>query len=413
MSNRKVTHQHTIEYEVVNTSNLFHPQNWALLTVGRIEDARRFVVVDANVEKHHSAAIRNYFAYHHVEAKIVVFPGGEESKTLDQYLALAHELDSFPIHRRDEPIIAIGGGVLTDLVGFVAASYRRGVPYIKVPTTLMGYVDASIGIKTGFNFNGSKNRLGAFHAPQIVLLDKSFLVTLPRRHLLNGVCEIIKLAVIKDAGLFDLLETHGSQSVDAHFQDEQGGVILDRAIAGMLEELEPNLFEEDLARKVDFGHTFSYGLETRHEARLLHGEAVLLDILLSTLIARGRNLLSAAEADRVFRLTDALGIRLDASLLDPDLLWRSLTERTYHRNGLQRVPMPRGIGDCAFLNDIRLDEVESAAKRLASLLRVRILSESVGEAVSPLYPSLRAAKRRSNLLHDAGIASGGSAPPSQ
>ncbi|HXF84805.1 MAG TPA: sedoheptulose 7-phosphate cyclase [Anaerolineales bacterium] len=380
MSVRRVTYQYPIEYQVINTSNIFHPQNWALLSVGRIEDARRFVVVDANVEKHHSAEIREYFAYHHVEAKIVVFPGGEENKTLEHYLTIVRELDTFPIHRRDEPIIAIGGGVLTDLVGFVAASYRRGIPYIKVPTTLMGYVDASIGIKTGINFNSNKNRLGAFHAPQIVLLDKSFLKTLPRRHILNGVCEIIKLAVIKDAILFDMLEAHGAQSVDAHFQNEEGNLILDRAIAGMLEELEPNLFEEDLARKVDFGHTFSYGLETRHEAHLLHGEAVLLDILISTLIARARNLLSAEETGRIFRLTETLGFALDASILDPHLLWASLVERTYHRNGLQRVPMPRGIGGCVFLNDIRAEEIESAVETLSSLWRTATLSTAQHEA---------------------------------
>lgn len=371
MSTRKVTYQHTIEYEVISTSSLFHPQNWALLSAGRIEDSRRFVVVDSNVEKYFSTEIRNYFSYHHIEIKIVAFPSGEEHKTAESYLSILRELDSFPIHRRDEPIIAIGGGVLTDVVGFVAGSYRRGVPHIKVPTTLMGYVDASIGIKTGINFNGSKNRLGAFHPPQKVLLDKSFLKTLPHRHILNGVCEIIKLAVIKDAELFSLLETYGAQSADAHFQDEQGGVILDRAIAGMLEELQPNLFEEDLARKVDFGHTFSYGLETRHEAHLLHGEAVLLDILISILIARARNLLSDEETSRIFRLTEALGIELDASILDPGLLWASLTERTYHRNGLQRVPMPRGIGGCVFLNDIRADEIESAIKNLEDWSKIK------------------------------------------
>ena len=364
MTTRKVTYQHTIEYEVINTSGLFHPQNWALLSVGKIEDARRFVVVDANVEKYHGAAIRAYFDFHHVDARIVICPGGEENKTLDHYLALAHELDLFPIHRRDEPIIAIGGGVLTDLVGFVAASHRRGVPYIKVPTTLMGYVDASIGIKTGFNFNGNKNRLGAFHAPQTVLLDKTLLKTLPRRHLLNGVCEIIKLAVVCDAELFDLLELHGAQSVASHFQNGESDVLLDRAITGMIKELEPNLFEAELARKVDFGHTFSYGLETRHEANLLHGEAVLLDILLSTLIARGRNLLTDSDAERIFRLTRELGFAFNASILDPSLLYSSLIERTYHRNGLQRVPMPHGIGGCTFLNDISAIEIESAVKIL-------------------------------------------------
>ena len=295
----------------------------------------------------------------------------EENKTVERYLSILRELDSFPIHRRDEPIIAIGGGVLTDVVGFVASSYRRGVPHIKVPTTLMGYVDASIGIKTGINFNGSKNRLGSFHPPQKVLLDKSLLKTLPRRHILNGVCEIIKLAIIKDAELFSLLETHGTQSVDAQFQDEEGGAILDRAINGMLEELQPNLFEEDLARKVDFGHTFSYGLETRHESHLFHGEAVLLDIVISTLIANARDLLTDEETSRIFRLINDLGIELNASILDPSLLWQSLTERTYHRNGLQRVPVPHGIGECTFVNDINADEIESAVKNLEDWIAVK------------------------------------------
>ena len=371
MATRHVTYQHTIEYEVINTSQLFHPQNWALLSVGRIEDARRFVVVDSNVEKHYSAEIRNYFSHHHIEAKIITFPGGEENKTVEHFLSILRELDSFPIHRRDEPIIAIGGGVLTDAVGFVASSYRRGVPHIKVPTTLMGYVDASIGIKTGINFNGSKNRLGAFHPPQKVLLDKSLLKTLPKRHILNGVCEIIKLAIIKDAGLFCLLEEQGAQSVEVHFQNEEGDVILDRAISGMLEELQPNLFEEDLARKVDFGHTFSYGLETRHEAHLFHGEAVLLDIVISTLIANARDLLCDEETSRIFRLINDLGIELNASILDPSLLWQSLTERTYHRNGLQRVPMPNGIGNCVFVNDINADEIESAVKNLEDWIAVK------------------------------------------
>lgn len=368
---RRVVHQQTIEYDIVSAPNLFHPQNLALLSEGRIDNARRFVVVDRNVEKLYSDALRNYFAHHQVETSIVSFPGGEESKTIESYLSIVRELDSFPIHRRDEPIIAIGGGVLTDVVGFVAGSYRRGSPYIKVPTTLMGYVDASVGIKTGINFNGNKNRLGAFHPPQKVLLDKSFLRTLPRRQILNGVCEIIKLAVIKDVELFNLLETYGTQSVDAKFQNKEGGEILDFAINGMLEELQSNLYEENLARKVDFGHTFSYGLETRHETCLLHGEAVLLDVVLSTLIAKLRGFLSDEEVGRIFDLIANLGISLDASLLDPRILWQSLEERTYHRNGLQRTPMPCGIGKCVFVNDIKANEIEFAAKLIEDWTAVK------------------------------------------
>ncbi len=350
-----------IEYEIVNAPGLFEPGNPALLTG---DGRRRFVVADGNVARLYGEKIRAYFAHHQIEAKIVTFPAGEENKTVDACLGLLYELDSFPIHRRDEPIIAIGGGVLTDVAGFVASTYRRSLPHIKIPTTLMGYIDASVGIKTGINFNGHKNRLGSFEPPLRVFLDRAFLRSLPRRHILNGVCEIIKLAVIKDAGLFALLEEHGPGSVAAHFQDDPGGELLDRAIGGMIAELEPNLYEENLSRKVDFGHTFSYGLETRHEAHLLHGEAVLLDILASSMIALGRGLLTEREVERIFGLAQRLGIHLDLNLLDPRLMWACLLERIEHRNGHQRVPMPEGIGNCIFLNDIRREEIETAVERL-------------------------------------------------
>ena len=359
-----VTYQRPIEYDIVSAPNLFHPQNDALLSVGKTKNARRFVVVDSNVERYYSAQIRNYFAHHRIDAKIITLPGGEENKSLQSYLSILEELDSFPIHRRDEPIIAVGGGVLTDVVGFVAGSYRRSVPHVKVPTTLMGYIDASVGIKSGINFNGHKNRLGSFEPPLKVLLDKSFLRTLPRRHILNGVCEIIKMAVIKDPELFALLESYGADSITLHFQDDPGDAILNRAITDMLDELQPNLFEENLARKVDFGHTFSYGLETRQETRLLHGEAVLVDIVLTVLIARMRRLLSETETGRIFDLVKTLGIGLEADQIDSHLLWQSLEERVQHRNGLQRVPMPMGIGNCVFVNDIRWDEIESATQIL-------------------------------------------------
>ncbi|MDP1714214.1 MAG: sedoheptulose 7-phosphate cyclase [Anaerolineales bacterium] len=361
-----ISYQRTIEYEVVNSHDLFNPQNDALLSVGKRGNTRRFVVVDSNIEKYYSTGIRDYFKYHNIDAKILTFPAGEKNKSIDNYLWVLRELDTFPINRRDEPIIAIGGGVLTDVVGFVASSYRRGVPHIKIPTTLMGYIDASVGIKTGINFNSNKNRLGSFEPPKKVFLDRSFLKTLPKRHILNGVCEIIKLAIIKDFPLFELLESHGAECVDSKFQDDIGASILDHSVEGMLEELQPNLFEEDLARKVDFGHTFSYGLETFDDSQLLHGEAVLIDIVISAILARARNLLSKQELNRIFDLIAKLGIVLNDDLVNPDLLRKTLEERTYHRNGLQRVPLPDGLGNCIFVNDIKFEEIQSACKILES-----------------------------------------------
>ena len=356
----QVSHQRTIEYEVVSCENIFDIQNEALLSAGKGSDTRRFIIVDENVDKHFSSEIREYFNVHQIETKIAVFPSGEANKSVDNYIRILRELDSFPINRRDEPIIAIGGGVLTDIAGFVASSYRRGVPHIKVPTTLMGYIDASIGIKTGINFNRHKNRLGSFEPPKKVILDRNFLKTLPRRHLLNGICEMLKLAIIKDITLFELLESYGPACIESKFQDDMSALILDRSVSGMLEELEPNLYEDELARKVDFGHTFSYGLETNLEAHLLHGEAVLLDILISCILASARNLLPEQGLNRVFRLVSALGISLNYDLVTPDLFWSTLQERIYHRNGQQRVPLPKGLGQCTFVNDIEFREIQFA-----------------------------------------------------
>lgn len=365
----QVRAQRPIAYDVLETPRLFAMENETLLAFGRRQGARRFVVVDANVMRHHGESIRGWFVHHGVEARIVVFPGGEEHKTIAAYEELVRELDAFPIHRRDDPIVAIGGGVLTDVVAFVTASYRRGVPHIKVPTTLMGYIDAALGIKAGINFNGSKNRLGGFEPPLAVLLDKTFLPTLPHRHLLNGVCEIVKLAIIRDGGLFAQLEADGAASIADCFASPAGEAILDRAIGGMLEELAPNLHEEELARKVDFGHTFSYGLETRHERRLLHGEAVLLDILVSVLIAERRGLLEAHEMARVFALIERLGIAPDLDVLDAGTMWQSLLDRIDHRNGQQRVPMPAGLGQCVFLNDITRRELDAAVPSLHARIK--------------------------------------------
>lgn len=364
----QVRAERPVAYDVIKTPGLFDAASEALLAFGRPQ-GRRFVVVDAEVARHHGEAIRAWFTAHEVQARILVVPGGEENKTVELWQGILRALDEFPLHRRDEPIIAIGGGVLTDVVAFVAASYRRGLPHLKVPTTLMGYIDAALGIKAGINFNGHKNRLGSFEPPLAVLLDPSLLATLPRRHLLNGVCEIIKLAIIRDAALFRVLEQHAAACVAARFQGGASEAILDAAIGGMLDELAPNLHEDELARKVDFGHTFSYGLEARHADRLLHGEAVLLDILVSCLIAERRGLLPAADAARIFALVQQLEIGLDCALLDAELMWDSLLDRTLHRDGLQRVPMPAALGRCVFLNDITRAELDAALPALCARIQ--------------------------------------------
>jgi 3-dehydroquinate synthase len=224
----------------------------------------------------------------------------------------------------------------------------------------MGYVDAAIGVKTGINFKHHKNRLGSFSSPERVLLDHTFFQTLPRRHLLNGVGEILKLAIVKEPDLFSTLEQHGVSCIEAKFQDNTSWEILSVSVESMLAELVPNLFETELARVVDFGHTFSTALEMQNGLDLLHGEAVVIDMMLSSIIAWQRSLLSRDDLDRIFSLVLTLKLRLSSQGLDPELLVQALIERQHHRNGVQRVPLPMGIGSYCFVANIGLEDVSLA-----------------------------------------------------
>jgi 3-dehydroquinate synthase len=264
--------------------------------------------------------------------------------------------------RRTEAVIAIGGGVLLDIVGFAASMYRRGIPYIRIPTTLMGQIDAGIGIKTGINYADHKNRLGSYFPPVAALIDPAFLRTIDDRHIANGVAEIIKMALIKDKTLFELLEQEADKlnaltfSSHSHQIDE----IFFRAIAGMLEELEPNLWEATLERAVDYGHTFSPSLELRANPELLHGEAVAIDMALSISLALHRNLITTREAERALKLMVNVGLPIHHPDFNLNLVENALIDSVKHRDGLQRVPLTNGIGDVTFINDLTKDELRIA-----------------------------------------------------
>ncbi len=356
----RIAQQKPIQYDIIRYDGLFKTSNNILFNDKNSKGLRRLIVVDHTVCKFFSFKIHEYFWKRKIQTKIIPIKAGENNKSIENYLALLRELDAFPINRRNEPVIAIGGGVITDLVGFVASTYRRGIPHIYIPTTLMGYIDAALGIKTGINFQGHKNRVGTFAPPQKVILDKTFLKTLSERHLLNGIGEILKLGIIKSSLLFCLLENHGKQCIDSKFQDDTGNFILESAVESIIEELAPNLFEENLERPADFGHTFSGFLEMQEELNLLHGEAVVIDCIFCSFLAYNRNLLRLDELKRILTLVQDLNLFNNPGDLNPKLLWESLIERSYHRNGLQRQPLPSAIGEHIFINDIQFEEILAA-----------------------------------------------------
>lgn len=366
----EVSAHQRVRYVVQFYDGLFSHANTVLLRAGIGQTPacqRRLVVVDERVLDLYGWEIESYFRANRVQFRVLPLPSTEPEKTMQNVYRIARALDEFGVNRRSDPLIAIGGGVLMDVAGFAASLYRRGLPYVRVPTTLMGLIDAGIGVKTGINFEAHKNRLGAYFSPQHTYLDTHFLRTLDDRHMANGIAEIIKIALIKDERLFQLLE----QNVDRLIADRFSGRdayrdILTRATVGMLDELAGNLWEDCLERVVDYGHTFSPRLEMVALPELLHGEAVAIDMALSLVIARGRGLITPRELFRALGLMEAYGLPIHHPYCTQELLMKGLAESTSHRDGLQRTPLTHGIGNAVFVNDLTADEIASATRLLAA-----------------------------------------------
>jgi len=377
----------TFSYKVREAPDVLDPASDALL-FGFIDDAatlerakarklKRVVVVDETVHSLYGERIEAYFEHHNVETRLLVLPTTEENKDMDMVLQIAEAIHDLGIDRRLDPVIAIGGGVCMDIVGFAASIYRRRTPYIRVPTTLMGYVDASVGAKTGVNFSGKKNKLGAYLPPAITLLDRSFLGTLDARQLANGAAEIMKMAIVKDPELLTLLATYGPELIEYKFQELPAAAVpahaadghgcaapsrvLHLAIDTMLEELAPNLWEDSLSRVVDFGHVFSMELEMAmlNDDKLFHGEAVAIDMAFSSVLAHVRGHL---DADTLRLILDAMvGLRLPVyhAHFDSAMTAEALYERIKFSQG-QKIPLPAGHGVARIYDDITQEQMDEA-----------------------------------------------------
>lgn len=378
----RVSAAHRIEYDVEMTADVLDPNNEALAVRcgGRV-----LAVVDHTVEELYGPLIRAYFAHHEIPVSVIVLPAEEDAKELSSVVAVADAMADAGLLRRSEAVVVFGGGVVMDVVGLAANLFRRGVPYVRVPTTLIGLVDAGVGVKTGVNRGKHKNRLGTYFAPTATLVDPSFLISLPPRHIRNDLAEVVKIALVKDAELVSLLESvvdslrqldYALTAVDSHEE------ILSRAISGMVSELEPNLHEMDLERIVDFGHTFSPSLELIADPPLLHGEAVAVDMALCVELSLQRGLLSEFEARRVFNLLFRLGLPLTNRMFEASLLEKALEDTVKHRDGLQRVPLLTGIGRVTFVNDLTLEELSNAvANTRATSQSLETLDEQAALAI--------------------------------
>jgi 3-dehydroquinate synthase len=316
-----------------------------------------FVVTTEDVRRLHGEKFKGPFAGKSPE--VLIFPGGETNKRLSAVESLAEQMLDRGADR-SSMVIGFGGGIVTDVSGFLAAIFMRGIPVLQVPTTLLAQVDAGTGGKTGVNLVSGKNLIGSFHHPTAVLIDPDVLSTLPPREYRAGLFEVIKCGVIRDRNLFDLLD---------HQRDEVLALkpgVTDQLIAAAVnikaDVVTADEREGDLRRILNFGHTIGHAIEAETGyVRLLHGEAIAWGMLAATRLAELTGNLKGTDADRIARVITSYGPLPAISDLQPDRLLARLWHDKKTMQGKIHFVLPTGIGSVKVVSGIEQALIRQAA----------------------------------------------------
>jgi len=322
---------------------------------------RLFLITDRRVHELYGAKLLRDLSGAGWRTAAAVLPPGERTKSLYRLERLYAAGVEAGLERLSL-VLALGGGVVTDLAGFFAATFLRGLPLVNVPTTLLGQVDAAIGGKNGLNLPAGKNLAGTFYQPRLVYCDLDTLATLPFRDYRSGLAEIIKCGVIRDPDLFDLME----RGIDGFKRRDP--YLLRRAVTAAvrvkraLVEADP-LERTGLRRELNFGHTVGHGLEKAGGyRRFRHGEAVALGMLAEAELARRRGLLASAAADRLGRLVAAYGFRTRAAGCPLEGVLSALLHDKKKQDGRVKFVLPAAIGRTVTCDDVAQAELAAVLK---------------------------------------------------
>jgi 3-dehydroquinate synthase len=323
---------------------------------------RAMLLSDSNVSTRFGPALRQSLANSSIsiDAECVI-PAGEQHKTLDQ-VARAYDVFLRAKIERNTPILALGGGVIGDMAGFIAATVLRGVPFVQIPTSLLAMVDASVGGKTGVNHAVGKNLIGAFHQPAVVLADPETLKTLPTRELRGGLAECIKHDIIRDAEGFTRLEKNigSALALDVHFLADL--VAHNVAIKARVVEADP--FEKSERAHLNFGHTFGHAIETVSRYEYSHGECVALGMAAASHLAVELKMLDDNSRTRIIALIEKAGLPARGLKLNVDEIVNAMAFDKKVKAGRVRFILPDHIGHVVIRDDVPVDLVRRSVEAI-------------------------------------------------
>ena len=316
------------------------------------------VVTDEHVEQPHAATLGESLAEADIRTDLVVIEPGEASKSVEMASALWEKLLQLGSDRKTL-VVAVGGGVVGDLTGFVAATFARGIRFVQAPTTLLAQVDSSVGGKVGINLPRAKNMVGAFLQPIGVLVDTAALETLPEREYLSGLAEVVKYGVILDGELFAELEQNVEGLVERDHE------VLQRVVARSC-RLKADIVEQDereeagLRAVLNYGHTFAHAFETlTGYGHLLHGEAVAIGMVAASRLAERLGRVEADLTARQENLLEALGLPTRVPEISADHVLRTMMHDKKVEHGHLRFVLPDRMGHVELVGNVSPDDVRA------------------------------------------------------
>lgn len=289
------------------------------------------------------------------ERRVHVFDSSENDKSMESFTRVLDFLHKEGC-RRDGRLVVIGGGITGDLGGFAAACYMRGIDFIQVPTSLLAMVDSSVGGKTGINFNGSKNNIGAFHQPRAVYIDTDFLKTLDEDEYLNGLAEVIKYGALFDVKFFDMLLEKREEILSRNPAVLAEIVAVCCSIkAAVVKEDEK---EHGVRKLLNFGHTFGHAVETDSHFEIKHGFSVAIGMYLESLFGLTQGYCSKESAERLGEILDAYGFEKGYKIKDEETFFSALSsDKKADKKGLTIVFSPE-TGRGEWISGIKFDAVK-------------------------------------------------------
>ena len=318
------------------------------------------IVKDCNVP---DSGIHNLFLQAGFNVETILMPDdGELNKSLRMAETIYESAIKDGLDRKSL-MVALGGGVVGDLTGFVAATFLRGVPFIQIPTTLLAQVDSSVGGKVAVNHALGKNLIGAFYQPKAVFIDLNYLKTLPPREIASGLGEIVKYGVISDADFFCYLETHVDQilALDNHTLEH----IISRSCEIKADVVSKDEKEGGLRRILNFGHTIAHAIEeeTAYQ-KYRHGEAVAIGMIGAAHIAHALNMIDRSVVERIQRLIDRFGMISRAENVDVDKVFDATFRDKKTVNGKINWVLPTRLGHVEIKNDVPAEVVKGALEKI-------------------------------------------------